>query len=188
MTYWSGGARLIFPTALQAGVPGWVDILSRIAIIFVALVLIVLSVVLIVVMIRLLRLVRDLPERLRPQVAPLLGHATSIAGNVDQVTTAIRDEVQTVRQTVQSTNQRVNRIAALAEERVRELNALLAVVQEEAEDLFVETASTLRGMRAGREALGRLGEDEEHDGLDEELDDESGDPYEWDTPARRATH
>ncbi len=175
---------MIVSTALQAGVPGWVDILSRIAIIFVALVLIVVSVVLILAVLRLVRLVRELPERLRPQVEPLLGHATSIVGSVDQMTTAVRDDLPMLRQTVADANLRVRRITALAEQRVHEMSAFLTVMQEEAEDLFVDTASTVRGVRASREALARSREEEEHDALDEEY----GDPGEWDTPARRATH
>jgi hypothetical protein len=37
----------------------------------------------------------------------------------------------------------------LAEERIKDLNALLAVVQEEAEAGFISTASTIRGVRTG---------------------------------------
>ena len=37
----------------------------------------------------------------------------------------------------------------LAEERIKDLNALLAVVQEEAESAFISTASTVRGVRTG---------------------------------------
>jgi hypothetical protein len=40
-----------------------------------------------------------------------------------------------------------------AERRLNELDALMRVVQREAEDAFVSTASTLRGVRAGATTL-----------------------------------
>jgi hypothetical protein len=42
---------------------------------------------------------------------------------------------------------------ALTEQRLNEFNALLAVVQDEAESMFVATASTVRGVRTGAAAL-----------------------------------
>jgi hypothetical protein len=40
------------------------------------------------------------------------------------------------------------------EERIEEFNALMEVVQTEAEDLFLDTASTVRGVRAGARSIG----------------------------------
>jgi len=40
------------------------------------------------------------------------------------------------------------------EERIEEFNALMEVVQTEAEDLFLDTASTMRGVRAGARSIG----------------------------------
>ena len=68
-------------------------------------------------------------------------------------------------------------LLALAEERIKEMNALMAVVQEEAEGVFVSTASTLRGVRTGIHA---------YDNKEEELDGryiESG--TEWEKPRPR---
>jgi endonuclease/exonuclease/phosphatase (EEP) superfamily protein YafD len=173
---------LIFPLSFMAAVPGWLDILSRAALIFVALALIVVAVVLILVALRIYRAVNQVLERSRADLAPILQHATSVADNVDHVTTAIRSDVQMLQQTVASAKQRVNRVAALAEQRVNELNALLGVIQEEAEELFVSTASTVRGVRASREALRRFREEDEYgdpEGLEvdvEEIDVRSGTP------------
>ena len=76
---------------------------------------------------------------------------------------------------------------------MNEFNALLAVVQEEAEDLFVSTASTVRGVRRGAAAFrDRGGMDLASDELDaadpaDELDIlEEDDGYDSSTESTRA--
>jgi hypothetical protein len=76
-------------------------------------------------------------------------HASTIADNANYISTSIRVDIQQVRQTIATANQKLVESVALAEDRIKELNALLAVVQEEAEGAFVSTASTLRGVRTG---------------------------------------
>lgn len=163
--------------ALQAGVPSWVDVLSRVAIVFVALALVVVSVVLILVALRLHGMLKQVMQRFQGEVGPILKHATSVADNVDYVSSAVRHDVQLLQKTVASANQRVNRVAAAAEQRVNELNALLQVVQEEAEELFIGTAARLRGARASADALRRLRE-EPYGQLEEEYDDDFAGPDE----------
>jgi uncharacterized protein YoxC len=98
--------------------------------------------------------VSDMLDRIYGDINPLMRHASTIADNVNYITTAVRVDVQQVSQTVAMANQKVVEAVALAEERVKELNALLAVVQEEAEGAFISTAATLRGVRTGiHEAL-----------------------------------
>ena len=43
--------------------------------------------------------------------------------------------------------------ARTTEERIGDFNALLEVVQEEAEQIFLSTASTVRGVKAGADRL-----------------------------------
>jgi len=93
--------------------------------------------------------VNALIDRLQGDIAPLLRLATSIADNVNFVTTSIRTDVQKVNDTIENANDRVQRALATAEQRLNEFNALLAVVQDEAEGVFVSTASTVRGVRRG---------------------------------------
>jgi hypothetical protein len=61
--------------------------------------------------------------------------------------------VQKVNATIASANERVQQAVGLTEERLHEFNALLAVIQAEAEDVFVSTASTIRGARTGAAAF-----------------------------------
>jgi len=129
--------------------------------------------------------INELLERVYGDINPLMRHASSIADNVNYVTTSIRVDVQQINQTIASANARLTQAIAMTEDRLREVNALLAVVQEEAEDMFVATASTMRGVRAGAAVLrdGVLPRpadvevraeslDEEYDAYDDLQDDE----------------
>jgi uncharacterized protein YoxC len=93
--------------------------------------------------------ISDMMDRIYGDINPIMRHASTIADNVNYITTSVRVDVQKVSQTVASANQRLMASVEIAEERIQELNALLAVVQEEAESAFVSTASTLRGVRTG---------------------------------------
>jgi uncharacterized protein YoxC len=97
--------------------------------------------------------ISDLLDRVYGDVNPLMRHASAIADNVNYITTSVRTDVQQVNATIAAANQRLQQAVALTEERLNEFNALLAVVQQEAETMFVATASTVRGVRTGAAAL-----------------------------------
>ena len=97
--------------------------------------------------------ISDLLDRVYGDVNPLMRHASAIADNVNYITTSVRTDVQQVNATIAAANQRLQQAVALTEQRLNEFNALLAVVQEEAETMFVATASTVRGVRTGAAAL-----------------------------------
>ncbi|MDO8500536.1 MAG: DUF948 domain-containing protein [Gemmatimonadaceae bacterium] len=121
--------------------------------------------------------VSDMLDRIYGDINPIMRHASTIADNVNYISTSIRVDVQQVSQTIAAANQKLVASVAAAEDRVKELNALLAVVQEEAEAAFVSTASTLRGVRTGiHEAFDK----------EEDLDDRyiEGDS-EWEKPRPR---
>ena len=106
-------------------------------------------------------------ERMYADSKPLVERVSSIADNVNAVTAVIRRDVNRIGDTVADADERVRRAISLTESRLNDFNALLTVVQQEAEDLFVSTASTVRGMRNGAATLRR------RDGMDlasEELD------------------
>ena len=93
--------------------------------------------------------VSDMLDKVYGDINPLMRHASAVADNVDYISTAIRVDVQQVSQTVAAVNQRLQQAVAAAEDRINQLNALLDVVQEEAESAFVTTASTIRGVQTG---------------------------------------
>src|SRR3954468_10383050 len=93
--------------------------------------------------------ISDMLDKIYGDINPLMRHASAIADNVDYITTSIRFDVQQVSQSVAAVNQRLQEAVAGAESRMRQLNALLDVMQEEAESAFVTTASTIRGVQTG---------------------------------------
>ncbi len=93
--------------------------------------------------------VSDMLDKIYGDINPLMRHASAIADNVDYITTSIRVDVQQVSQTVAAVNQQLQEAVASAENRMKQLNALLDVVQEEAESAFVTTAATIRGVQTG---------------------------------------
>ena len=93
--------------------------------------------------------VSDMLDKIYGDINPLMRHASAIADNVDYISTAIRVDIQQVSQTVAAVNQRLQQAIGATEDRINQLNALLEVVQEEAESAFVTTASTIRGVRTG---------------------------------------
>lgn len=167
-------------SATSEGLQRWVDLMTSISSIVIALVLIVIAVSLVPaawnsrkVYRRINKAIEDITDRSNP----LFEHARHVADNLDYVSTAVRADVERLQSTVADAQNRLLRAADLAEQRVNQFNALLEVVQDEAEDLFIDTASTIRGVKAGVRAI----QDEGPDPMD---DDE---PFEIDVvgPAPR---
>lgn len=124
--------------------------------------------------------VSDMLDKIYGDINPLMRHASSIADNVDYVSTAIRVDIQQVSQTVAAVNQRLQQAVSSAEARINQLNALLEVVQEEAESAFVSTASTIRGVKTGiNQAF------DEEDWTDGDYDEDRADSWEKPRPRVR---
>jgi uncharacterized protein YoxC len=117
--------------------------------------------------------ISDLLDRVYGDINPIMRHASTIADNLNYVTTSLRADVQQVNQTVNAANERVLQAVRITERRLNEFNALLGVVQEEAEQAFVNTAAVVRGVRTGANHFGddlRFGMAEERiEEMDEEL-------------------
>ena len=85
----------------------------------------------------------SLVKELRPKVE-------TTAENLDYLSAALRADADEVGRTVRRATATANSIIDSARDRTAEINGLLEVVQEEAETTFLNTASLLRGVRAGR--------------------------------------
>jgi len=96
----------------------------------------------------------DVLDRVYGDINPIMRHASSIADNVDYITTSVRTDVQQINATIAAANQRLHQAVMQTEERLNQFNALISVVQEEAEHLFLSTAATARGVRVGAATLG----------------------------------
>src|SRR5688500_11569575 len=117
--------------------------------------------------------ISDLLDRVYADINPITKHAHNIADNVDYISTSIRVDVQQVNRTIASANEKLQQAVAMTEQRLNDFNAFLQVVQSEAEEVFVASASTLHGMRSGAAAYREAGQEDELEDLDEfeELED-----------------
>jgi len=97
----------------------------------------------------------QLLQRTFDDLKPVIERSKAISQDLSAVTTSIRGDVAAVSETVASANEKVRAALTATEERVAEFNALLDVIQDEAEDLFVSTAAAVRGVRGGAASLGR---------------------------------
>jgi uncharacterized protein YoxC len=114
-----------------------------------------------------IRRVHRMLDGVDTDLSPLVSNVRKISDDVHRVSDAIRDDVDRVSDAVTAVTDGVHRALAASEDRLNQMNALLDVVQDEAERLFVSTASTVRGVRRGAEAFrGRGGTDLASDELD----------------------
>lgn len=93
--------------------------------------------------------ISDMLDKVYGDVNPIMRHASTIADNVDYISTSVRADIQQLSKTIAAANQSMLGAVKAAEARINQLNALLEVAQEEAESAFIATASTLRGVRTG---------------------------------------
>jgi len=121
--------------------------------------------------------VSSVMDKLYGDVNPILRHASTIADNVNYISTSVRVDIQQVSKTIAAANQSLLRTVQAAEERINQLNALLEVAQDEAESVFVATASTIRGVKTGiNQAFEREDSDDDDYSETETSDDEEQKP------------
>lgn len=166
---------LLIQAPVQSGFERWVDVAADVATIVIALAIIVVGLVAIYGALK----VRGMIKRIRGDFDPAIRNLTAASEQAKAISGTLRKNVDELSGTVSETNDKVRRATEAAEVRLTELNALLGVVQREAEDIFVRTASAVRGVQVGAGALrgiARRRRDEEYDGeLDDLLDDDTMD-------------
>ena len=110
--------------------------------------------------------VRSLVRRARERVDPVMDRAGNAAENVDYVSRVVREDVERLAESVERLRARLNQASDRMEERIEEFNALMEVAQSEAEEIFIDTAATVRGVREGTRTIreGAGSEDSERQG------------------------
>ena len=102
---------------------------------------------------RLARRLEGILARAEKQTGRVFDRVARIADNVDAITRSVRGDVQRLTGSVRALSDRLAQASEHMEARIDEFNALLQVVQSEAEEVFLDTASAVRGVRAGARAL-----------------------------------
>ena len=165
--------------------PGWqntVEAFAAVAQIVLAIALLAVGLGILFAALRLKKLIKKVEEqgqKLRVDLAPAIHNVTAVTENVNFVSKTVKKDVEKLSASVTAATDRLKGAAAQAEQRVGEFNALIGVVQEEAEQLFITGASAIRGVQAGADTFRRYqtGEmellEEAYDEGDEMDDDEA---------------
>ncbi len=158
--------RLLIPALLplqgttQALVePGVLQVAADIS----AVALAAISALLLLTMLVLLLQLRKLLAALQRQLQPVADRARVAAENVEYISAVAREDVQKIHSSVAGLSDRLKDASQRMEERVEEFNALMDVVQSEAESVLLDTAAAVRGVRAGAQTIGEGVASEESD-------------------------
>lgn len=81
---------------------------------------------------------------------PMLEHSEEILEQMSRISAVLVADVEVVDHTIIRAAESIERIVDLMEDRVSEVNALVSVAVEEAEETFLSTAGLLRALRLGR--------------------------------------
>ncbi len=123
------------------------------ALVIVAIAIVVTAIAGLVLAARTSRALRRVARSAEKKADPLLDRSRSVAANVEFITATLRTDVEGLHQSVRSLSARLQQASDHMETRIDEFNALMEVVQGEAESVFLDTASTARGVRAGARKL-----------------------------------
>lgn len=130
-----------------------IAVAADVATIVVAIAVVIAVALLAAIMLRVYRMLDEIRAGVRVGLGPVSDRARSISDNVDFITQVVRKDVEALNASVQSLSDRLTHASERLEERIEEFNALMEVVQGEAEDLFLDTASTVRGVRESARAI-----------------------------------
>jgi hypothetical protein len=140
--------------ALVQAVPrDGLSVAADVAIVAAAVALVALAAVTGFFLLRLARVVSEIRVSVRQNLGPVSDRARAISDNVEFISQALRQDVERVHASVKSFTERLQLASDRMNERIEEFNALMEVVQEEAEDIFIDAASAVRGVKAGAQAL-----------------------------------
>lgn len=113
-----------------------------------------------------------LVERLTQDSGPMLHKASAVADDVRDITGSVKRNVYAVEETIAAANAELLAAVRQTGGQIEQFNALLQVVQDEAESAFVSTASAVRGVRVGLStAFNPPPEEDDDDDLERGLDE-----------------
>jgi methyl-accepting chemotaxis protein len=96
---------------------------------------------------------RDAARKIEDKADPVLERTRAIAQHVEFISGTVRKDVERLNASVKALSDRLQQASDHMEDRIEEFNALMELVQNEAEDVFIDTASTVRGLKAGAHHL-----------------------------------
>lgn len=102
---------------------------------------------------RLVREVRRGINAMKPQLGPLVNRMKAATDDIAGMTGDARRRMDDVLHTVEDLHRGVKRAAAATEDRIRRFDAVLDIVQTEAEELMLDAAATAHGLHEAARSL-----------------------------------
>ncbi len=144
----------LVPALMQiAGPRDTISVAADVAGIVIAVAILVVVTMTGVLFIRVNRMLGEVRLGVRQNLGPVSDRARSISDNVEFITQVLRSDVESLNASVQALTDRLTLASERMEERIEEFNVLMQVVQGEAEDIFLDTAATVRGVREGARSI-----------------------------------
>lgn len=139
---------------LQVGAPrDGLSTAADVAVVVVAVAVVAMAIVVMMLSLRLYRTVAELRRSARLTLGPVSERARRVSDNVEFITQALRTDVERLTSSVRDLTDRLHQASERMEERIEDFNALMEVVQTEAEEIFIDTASTVRGVKEGARTI-----------------------------------
>lgn len=136
----------------------WTDVVVAGGQLFVSIAVLALLVAVVLILIALRKSVQELTKLLHSSYGDISAAAhgiRNVSEDVKAITGSLRGNVEELGATVGAVNDGVRVVMTRARRRLRRLDALIGVAQDEAEEFVVTSAATLRGLRFGASALRR---------------------------------
>lgn len=138
---------------------GWADALTAISTAAIALMLVIVGLVSIFFLLHLRKVIAGLEaltKTLDQDGKPAIQSLRALIGDASTVVATVKTEVDGLAETSKGIRKRAERAAASIEDRLRDIEALVDVVQEEVEDTVLDVAAALRTTRRGGKLLKRM--------------------------------
>ncbi len=145
---------LLVPSVMQLSAPrDAISVAADVAGIVIAIAVLVVVAIAGVLFLRINRILGEIRLGVRQNLGPVSDRARSISDNVEFITQVLRSDVEALNTSVRAVTDRLTLASEHMEERIEEFNALMKVVQGEAEDAFLDTAATVRGVRESARSI-----------------------------------
>ena len=148
---------LLAPIPLQSSLPAGdsLAIAADIAMIVVGVAIVILTFAGVMLARKINRTLDGVRTAVGQNLGPVSDRARAISDNVEFISHALRTDVERLNASVHALSYRLHQASGRMEERIEDFNALMEVVQEEAEGMFIDTAATMHGLREGAAAITR---------------------------------
>lgn len=99
---------------------------------------------------RTMREIDDISDIVKHRAVPALEQSQSVLDQLSRISSTLADDFEIVDHTIVRAAESVERMVELTEDRVVEVNALLSVAIEEAEDTFLTFGGIVRALTPGK--------------------------------------